>query len=226
MNCPNCGHPNDDNAMFCGNCGKALGAVNAPPSQKPESQKPQASTPKPKSRSIWIVVAVVVIVIVVIAVVLLVGLNHEGSSSSIENGDYMTYDVNVVSGSQFATGTLRIDISNVMPNNLTVTYTITTSIRSSSFSQVMNYTGGDWATASVGDSGGSSDGSPITLVGHQTISTVYGNKAVDHYTTTYSGYTYDYWAGTNGCPYKLLFIYSNGMTMECTLSSTNIQSFK
>jgi hypothetical protein len=205
-----------------------LGAAS--PSSTQNASTPVAQEPVPsgskKRRNVALIAAVIVVACALIAVAVIVGLNGNGDLTGIKNGEYLSYDASATMSGRTIAGSMRMDISNVTSSSLTMKVTATFGGSSQSEQQTVNFSGDSWATAQLGTSSGMANGSSFTYLGQESLTTVYGAEMTSHYSTQYSGYTYEFWSGANGCPYKMLFSYTSGMVVTCTLNDTNIKDFK
>jgi hypothetical protein len=233
MYCSKCGASNLEGASFCGHCGAPLQVVPpdsvSPPTGQAQVSKTienagtSGSTRSGSRRNLAVIAIVVVVACAIVAAVVILGLgNGNGDLSGIRNGEYMSYNVTATMSGQTMTGTMRMDVSNVTSSTMTVKYTITIAGRSTSEEATLNYSGDSWSTAQVGTPGGSN----TTYIGQESMSTVYGTMTVYHYSEQYSGYAYEFWSGSNGCPYKIVYAYTSGMIVTCMLHDTNIKDFK
>jgi hypothetical protein len=190
------------------------------------------------NRNLIIIGAVIIIAAAIIVAAILLAMTFGWPNNSdptglagIQNGQYATYHMSMASSSDpTITGTLTINISNVTSTNLTIIIVLSGGGVSNTAQYNFNYSGNNWTTVSFanagGLSGGSSNGSNLTLLGQEQLSTIYGERITNHYSMTYPEYIYEFWSGTNGCPYKMVFTTSSGLTATCILQKTNILDFK
>lgn len=218
--------PADQPASASGNAGQARPAMS--------STAPQPAPGPKKSRTVLMVaVAAIVVVVVVVAALLLLGnggtsngafngtTNNGSLAAQIHDGSYLEYSgtITIPTGGTM-TGTISITFSNTTSTSYTMTESITIYGHTTTVSQKVNRTTESWINSSSGTTGTVGQ---QTLVGTETLQTNFGTKTTNHYTTSYSGYTYDYWEDTSSqMLYKMQFTYGTGGTFSCTLTSTNM----
>ncbi len=187
----------------------------------------QAGPPEHKrSNHLWIaLIAIVVVIVVIVATIAVIdpsfGSTLTGThSEQVHNGDYLIYSATGTASSLPLSGTLTLEFSNVTSNSCTMETTINLNGRTASSSDVVALASGGM-TSTTGSVPGASG--PATLIGRENISTNYGQKITNHYSIPYSDYTYEFWEDAgNHVPYLLRFVYTDGMVLNCKLTSTNM----
>jgi hypothetical protein len=203
------------------------------PSAMISTNAPQQSPGPRKSRTVLIAIAAIVVIIVIVTALILMGdggtsngasngaTNNGSMAGQIRDGSYMNYTgIGTMSTGQTLTGTIAISFSNMTSTSYTMTESITINGHSTTLSQSVNKSTGSWINLASGTNG--TTGSK-TLVGQESLQTNFGEKTTNHYTTSFSGYKFDYWEDASSqILYKMQFTYTTGGTFICTLTSTNM----
>jgi hypothetical protein len=227
---------NEEDLVLNQNDQESAGSAGTLPAQQPanvQSSNGQTSpglnmtnipqqTPKSKrSKTALIIVATVVVVLVIAAVMLMGSTANRSTVGEIKNGGYLAYSANGAGPSgQSITGNLTMTFDNVTSTRYTIEESFNMNGLTFNSSENMTMINGSWVASS---SDGSANLTSPVLIGQQTLQTNFGQKTTDHYSETYTGYTYEFWQDNgNQMLYQLKFTYSSGLVITCVLTSTNM----
>ncbi len=182
-----------------------------------------AGTPAPKKPKmlLYAVIAVVaVIVVAAIAVVALGGGSNSISTYSPKAGDYIHYKMDMSAGGFATTTWMNITIKSVSSDSMVVNTTTSgfgLGEISSETTVPLNKT-----MMPTYDPSNPPEGTTVTKVGSETISTKWGNKLCDHYKFSVEGMTSDVWIA-GGMLIKVQASQS-GTTVTVIIDDTNISA--
>ncbi len=183
-----------------------------------------AGTPAPKKPKTLIYVAVAVAAIIVVAVIAVVALGGGGTQStntySPKAGDYIHYKMDMSGGGFTTTSWMNVTIKSVASDSMVVNTTIT----SLGLGEISNETTVPLNKTMVPtyDPNNPPEGTTVTKVGSESISTKWGNKVCDHYKFSAEGVTTDVW--TAGGMFIKAQAGQSGTTVTVTIDDTNISA--
>jgi hypothetical protein len=174
-----------------------------------------------KTKIALVVVAAIVVVLVIASIMLIGGASNRSTAGNVKNGGYLAYSaVGTGPTGQPITGNMTMTFENVTATGYSIRDSFTVNGLTSYSSENMSLIDGNWVASS---SDGSANLTAPVLIGHETLQTNFGQKSTDHYSESYTGYTYEFWQDSgNQMLYQLRFTYSFGMVLTCDLTSTNM----